>query len=333
MRTEVKMLRILSSLALACVLAIAATAQTDNPKVSGGERDAAQKIEKAAGAQAKLDAAANFVKKYPQSALRRQIAESIAQVIAQTTDASAKGKLAQTFLGIFNQPDEASLVTLALLTAYMNTGQTQDAMRLGAEWLAKNPDDIAVLQNLTIMASGEAIKGNNTFITQGREYGAKAIALVEADRMPSWFEAAKWPEYKKQALVSLYREMGILAFKAGETAAAIPFFEKAIEHGTIDGAIYLLLTDLHNDVYERAAKAVTTTPSAEYQAAKQKAEAALDRVIESAAQAIAFTDGKPEFAQANAALRERLTPYYKYRHNSSTDGMEQLIEKYKKRPQ
>src|SRR6185436_13982106 len=154
------------------------------------------------------------------------------------------------------------------LTAYMNTGQTQDAMRLGAEWLAKNPDDIAVLQNLTIMASGEAIKGNNTFITQGREYGAKAIALVEADRMPSWFDAAKWPEFKKQALVSLYREMGILAFKAGETAAAIPLFEKAIEHGTIDAAVYLLLTDLHNDVYERAAKAVTTAPSAEYQAAK-----------------------------------------------------------------
>jgi nucleoid-associated protein YejK len=61
----------------------------------------------------------------------------------------------------------------------------------------------------------------------------------------------------------------------------------------------------------------------------QQAEAALDRVIESYARAIAFTDGKAEFAQANSAFRERLAPYYKYRHKS-TDGMQQLIDKYKK---
>ena len=327
------MFRIFSAFTLACLFAVAAAAQPDKSKVTGGERDAAQKIDKATGAQAKLSAAADFVKKYPQSSLRRQIAESIAQVIAQTSDHQAKATLAQTFLGIFNQPEEAQLVTLALLTSYMNTGQTQDAMRLGAEWLVKNPDDIAVLQNLTILASGEAIKGNNAFIKQGREYGAKAIALAESDRIPAGYDAAKWPELKKEALVSLYRETGILAFKAGDTTAAIPLFEKAIELGTADAAIYLLLTDLHNDVYETAAKAAMTAPSAEKQAATQKAETALDRVIDSAARAIGFTDGKPEFAQANAALRERLTPYYKYRHNNSTEGMAQLIEKYKKPPQ
>jgi hypothetical protein len=65
-------------------------------------------------------------------------------------------------------------------------------------------------------------------------------------------------------------------------------------------------------------------------AATQKAEAALDRVIDAYARAIAFTDGKTEFAQANAAFRERIGPYYKYRHKGSTDGMQQLIDKYKK---
>jgi type III secretion system FlhB-like substrate exporter len=329
------MFRILSALALACALSGAAVAQDDKakqeaPKVSGGERDAAQKIEKAKGTEAKLQQAVAFVKKYPESPLRRRIAEALAQEIAATTDQQAKGSLAQTFLEIFNKPEEAPLVTATLLNSYINTGQTQDAMTLGAKWLAEHPDDITVMQNLTILASAQAIKGNNAFVAQGRDYGAKAIALLEADKMPAGFDAAKWPDFKKQALVSLYRETGVIALKSGDNAAALPLLEKAIALGTNDAAVYFIVSDLHNDIYEDAAKSAIVASAADKPAATQKAEAALDRVIESYARAIAFTDGKADFAQANAAFRERMTPYYKYRHKNSTDGMQQLIDKYKK---
>ena len=328
------MFRILSALALACALAAAASAQDkpkqDAPKVSGGEREAAQKIEKAKGTEAKLQAAAAFLKKYPQSPLRGQIADGIAREIAETADQQAKGSLAQAFLDIFNLPEEAPLVTASLLNSYINTGQTQDAMTLGTKWLADHPDDISVMQNLTILASGQAIKGNNAFVAQGRDYGAKAIALLEGDKMPAGADAAKWPDFKKQALLSLYRETGILAFKSNDNAAALPLLEKAVELGTNDAAIYFLVSDLNNDIYEQSAKAAMVAPAADKPAAKQKAEAALDRVIDSYARAIAFTEGKAEFAQANAAFRERIGPYYKYRHKGSTDGMQQLIDKYKK---
>ncbi|HEX8292655.1 MAG TPA: hypothetical protein VF570_12915 [Pyrinomonadaceae bacterium] len=326
--------RILSALALACALAAAAAAQDkpkqDAPKISGGEREAAQKIEKAKGAEARLQAAAAFVKKYPQSPLRGQIAEGIAREISETADQQAKGALAQAFLDIFNLPGEAPLVTASLLNSYINTGQTQEAMTLGTKWLADHPEDIAVMHNLTILASGQAIKGNNAFTAQGREFGAKAIALLEADKMPAGYDAAKWPDFKRQTLVSLYREAGILAYKANDNAAALPLLEKAVELGTSDAAIYFLTSDLLNDVYEMRAKESMAAPAADKPAAKQKAEAALDRVIDSYARAIAFTEGKAEFAQANAAFRERLAPYYKYRHKNSTDGMQQLIDKYRK---
>ncbi len=328
------MFRILSALALACALAAGAAAQEkpkqDAPKVSGGERDAAQKIEKAKGAEAKLQLAAAFVKKYPQSPLRPQIADGIAREIEATTDQPARASLAQTFLEIFNLPEEAQLVTGMLLSSYINTGQTQDAMTLGTQWLAKHPDDIPVMRNLTILASGQAIQGNNAFSAQGRDYGAKAIALIEADKMPAGFDAAKWPEYKREALVSLYRETGVLAYKAGDNAAAITLMEKAIELNSPDAAIYLLLGDLYNANYEESAKTAIVASAANKPAATQKAEADLDRVIDAYARAIAFTEGKPDFAQANAAIRERLTPYYKYRHKNSTDGMQQLIDKFKK---
>jgi hypothetical protein len=328
------MFRILSALALACALACAAVAQEkkEEPKVSGGERDAAQKVEKAKGTEAKLQQAAAFVKKYPQSPLRAQLAESIAREIAATEDAQAKGSLAQTYLEIFNLPAEAPLVTASLLNSYINTGQAQEAIDLGTKWLAQHPDDISVMQNLTILASGQAIKGNNAYVAQGRDYGAKAIALLEADKMPAGYDAAKWPDFRKQALVSLYRETGVLAFKAGDNAAAIPLLEKAIELGSQDAAIYFLVSDLNNEAYEYQAKSHMIAPAAEKEAAKKKAEAALDRVIESYARAIAFTEGRAEFAQANAAFRERLAPYYKYR-KGSTEGMQQLIDKYKKSSQ
>src|ERR1044072_8592475 len=240
------MFRILSALALACALAVAAVAQdkkADGPKVSGGEKDAAQKIEKAKGTEAKLQLAAAFVKKYPQSPLRAQIADQLAGEIRDTTDEQVKGSLAQTFLDIFNLPEEAPLVTPSLLASYIKTEQTQEAMTLGAQWLAKHPDDIEVLLNLTIAATAATIKGNNAFIQLGRGYGAKAIELLEADKMPAGWDAAKWPEFRKSSLVTLYSETGVLAHLSGNKVAARPLLEKAAVLRSPDPSVYLLLAD------------------------------------------------------------------------------------------
>ena len=99
--------RILSACALACLCALAGAvpaaaqgnqAKPADVKVSGGERDAAAKIEKAKGTEARLQAASEFVKKYPKSSLRPQIAQKIADEIAGTQDAQLKISLAQTYL-------------------------------------------------------------------------------------------------------------------------------------------------------------------------------------------------------------------------------------------
>ena len=328
--------RILSAAALACALAAGAAAAQDDkskqaaaPKVSGGEREAAQKIEKAKGTEAKLQAAAALVKKYPQSPLRAQAAEMIAAEIGATTDPQAKASLAQAFLDIFNQPDEARYVTGSLLSAYINTGQTQEALKLGNEWLAKHPEDVRTMQDLTILAASEAIKGNNAFMQQGRDLGARAIALLEADKMPEGLDAAKWPEFKKATLASLYRETGVLAFKGDDKAAALPLLEKAIAHGTADPGVYLIVSDIYNNEYELRAKEYQVAAPAERAAAMKRAEEQLDKVIDTYARTIAVTEGNAQYQQANAFLRQGLESYYKYRHKK-TDGMQQLIDKYKK---
>jgi tetratricopeptide (TPR) repeat protein len=327
--------RILSAFALVCALACGVAAQGDKgaqgpAKVSGGEKDAAAKIEKAKGTEAKLQAAAGFVKKYPQSALRKQVADALAQAIADETDPQTKVSLAQTFMDIFNQPEEAQLVNASLLSGYINTGQTPEAIKLGTDWLAKHPDDIGIMQNLAILASNEAIKGNTSFAAQGRQYGVKAVELLEADKMPEGFDAAKWPEFKSTTLVTLYRALGVLLYKAGDSAAALPQLEKAAALKSTDPGVYLLLSELNNDAYEMRAKEYNVAPAAQKAAAMEKVNVALVKVIESYAQAIAITEGNAQYAPVNAAIKQDYEKYYRFRHKNSTDGMQQLIDKYKK---
>jgi hypothetical protein len=325
--------RILSACALACALALGTAAQEKGQqpgaKVSGGERDAAAKIEKATGTEARLQAAAAFVKKYPQSSLRKQVAESLAREISATTDAKQALSLAQTYQEIFNLPDEAQQVNGTLLNAYINTGQVEDAMKLGTGWLAQHPDDIPTLQNLTILASAQAIGGKTAYAAQGRQYGAKAIEMLEADKMPAGFDAAKWPDYKKAALVSLYRETGVLAHLAGDRAAARPLLEKAATLRSRDPGIYLVLAGYAADDYDMRSKEYTVAPAAQKPAALKTAEAALDSLIEAYARAVAMTDGNAQYQTANAAIREDLEKNYKFRHKNSADGLQQLIDKYK----
>lgn len=336
--------RILSACALACACVMGAgvfaAAQESKGtqaevKVSGGERDAAAKIDKAKGTEAKLQAASEFVKKYPNSALRPRIARSLADEIAATSDAQTKISLGQAYLDIFNKPEEAQYINTTLLNTYINSGKTDEAMKAGTVWLQQHPDDIQTMQNLTILAAGAAIRGDNTYAAQGRQYGAQAIAMLEADKMPAGADATRWADFKKTALVSLYRETGMIAYKTGDTAAAIPLLQKAADLNSPDPGVYFVLSDLMNDRYEALAKEYKVTPPAQQPAKLKDVQAALDQVIETYARAIAFSDGStnPQLQQANAAFRQSLEQYYKFRHNNSTEGMQQLIDKYKKSSQ
>src|SRR5947209_12290061 len=156
---------------------------------------------------------------------------------------STKISLAQAYLDIFNQPEEKQYVNASLMDAYINAGRTVEAMKMGTDWLQQHPDDIPTMQNLTILASAAAIHGDSTYIAQGRQYRAKAIEMLEADKMPAGADAAKWAAYKQAALVSLYRETGILAFKANDKASALPLLEKAAALRSREPGLYLSLTE------------------------------------------------------------------------------------------
>jgi tetratricopeptide (TPR) repeat protein len=331
-------LRILAACALACAfvfgVAPSVSAQGDKSKpaevkVSGGERDAAVKVDKAKGAEAKLQAASEFVKKYPNSSLRPKIAKAVADEVAATSDDQLKISLAETYLGFFNEPSEAALVNDALLNAYINGGHTDEAFKMGGARLAKNTDDVDLLRGLTIIASNETIKGNNTYAAQGLQYGTKAIELLEADKRPEGVDDAKWASYKAEALPALYRATGIIAYKTNDHATAMARFTKAADMKINDPAVYIIMSELAFDEFDLRNKEFNVASAADKPAALKRRDDAIDRVIESYAHAVAVTDGQEPFKPANTGLREDLEKFYRNRHNNSTQGMQQLIDKYK----
>ena len=57
--------------------------------------------------------------------------------------------------------------------------------------------------------------------------------------------------------------------------------------------------------------------------------ASLDLVIDAYAHMIALAEGNERMASVRQQYLQDLEAYYKYRHHNSTEGMQQLIDKYK----
>jgi hypothetical protein len=340
--------RILSACALAacvCVLAgatgvaarpRASAAAQDNQgkqpdlKISGGERDAADKINKAKGAEAKLQAASEFVKKYPKSALRPRIAEAVAAEINGTQDNQLRISLGETYVAIFNEPGEAEHVRGTLLATYLDAEQAEQAFKAAPAWLEKHPEDVDSYRRLAILGSNAAIRGDDKYVAQARQYGEKAVELIEADKKPADVDAAKWADYKAKMLPGLYRETGILALRTGEKAAARARLEKAVALNTPDPSAYALVGQFADEEYTGLVNEYKIASGPSKDAAFKKAQAQLDKVIELYAQAVALTEGRPEYQPLKGQVMPALEDYYKFRHNGSTDGLQQLIDKYKK---
>ena len=326
--------RILSAFALVCALACAAAAQDDKggqPKVSGGEKDAAQKIEKAKGAEAKLQAASEFVKKYPKSTLRQRIAEAVSNEILSTQDAAQKAALIETYVAFFSEPAETEPVNAALLSAYIDADRAADAFKLASTWMARHPEDFDTMRRLAAVGSNAAIRGDSAYVEDARKYGAQALELIEADKKPADVDAQKWAEYKAKFLPGLYREVGILSLRTGDNAAGRARLEKAIALNTDDPSVYAIVGQMNDEEYTQLVSAYKAAPAgAARDAALKKAEAQLDKVIDLYARAVGLAQGRTEYETLRTQVMPALTDYYKFRHNNSDAGLQQLVDKYKR---
>ncbi|HUE81127.1 MAG TPA: hypothetical protein VMM84_03355 [Pyrinomonadaceae bacterium] len=299
------------------------------PKLSEEEAKAATDINNAPDARAKLTAATEFLKKYPKSEAREQVAGYIATQVAQVPDAATKLTLAEEFQRVFTEDSEIQFIRPVLIEAYLNAKRVDDAFNVGTTALARDPENIHVLIQLTFAGTEEAKRQNAKYVTQALQYGQKAIGLIEGDKRPPRVDEAAWGNYKA-LLGQLYQQTGALELISGKPGEAKGRLEKAIQFDPKEPSSYVLLGYVINDEYINLATNYKAMPEGDEKAATmKKIEGMMDNMIDLYARAVGLATGRPEYQSLIQQVMPDLTSYYKYRHNQSTDGLQQLIDKYK----
>lgn len=330
MKTRLKLL----ITALLIVTAVSsAMAQGEQPKVSADEQKMAQAVLALPDPTGRLKSAADFVKKYPKSSLRVQVARGLVNQIGDVTDAGQKVNLAQAFQGIFTDAAELDMIMPVLLEALGQAKRPDEAFAKGSEFLAKNPDSLLALIQLLSIGTDEAKIKNTKFVDQSLQYGTHAIQLIETDKKPSAMDAASWPKFKSNVLPSLYQSIGLLSLIKGDRAKARASYGKASELAPSDPFNYLMLGAVLDQEYNDTAKRYQSMPAGPAKDAERgKVLAAMDAVIDAHAHMLALSEGNQTLQEARKQVLQDFETYYKYRHNNSTDGMQQLIDKYKVAP-
>jgi hypothetical protein len=299
--------------------------------VAEGEQKAMAQIAAAPDAAAKLQAASEFIKKYPKSTLRPKVVTFLAQETNKTTDATQRATQLENLLNTFKEPADLDVIQPILIDAYVKAERFDDAFRVASTYLTKNSNDLAVLAQVSLVGVEQAKKNNSKFVQASQQYGSKAIELIESGKKPESFDDAKWSEYQTRWLPVLYQSLAMLSFISGDKAGARAKIDKALALNNADPFSHALLGEVIDDEYQQLAekyKLVAAGPMRD--TVLKQALAKMDEEIDILAHAVALSEGNPALQPLHDRELQNLQTYYKYRHNGSADGLQQLIDKYKK---
>lgn len=300
------------------------------PQVSDGERQAALKIQSATDPPAKLQAAEEFIKKHPKSKLRPQVATHIAAEVSRAQDVNQKISLGESFLTVFNEPTELDLINPLLTDAYFKAGRFDDALRTASTWVEKNPDDLSAITMMALIGTEQVKRNKREHIERARQYGNKAIEIIEANQRGK-LDEVQWNEYKTKWLPYLYQSMGIVSLVSNNGADAQVKLEKAAQLNSSDPFTFYLLGQVLNESYQRMAQNYKSMPEGPGREQVLKdAQAQMDKIIVLYAKTVALAEGNTQYKQLHDQTLLDLQTYYKYRHKDSTDGLRELIDKHKK---
>ncbi|HXT64631.1 MAG TPA: hypothetical protein VN696_16440 [Pyrinomonadaceae bacterium] len=309
---------------------VSAQPQGGRPNLSPEEQNLVRAIMSATDPAAKMKAVAELIQKHPKTTIRPRVAQMTADQIAAITDPKQKLAFAQQYETIFTEPSEKEIIGPVLIRAYGDDNQPDAAFTAGAAFLEQHPDSLPVLVSLLALGTSEVKKHNGKYLEPSIQYGTKAAALFEADQKPAGFDDARWKTYKESTLPGVHQSLGLLYFAGGKPAEAKEHYLKSAQLAPSDPFNFVMLAALYNQDYQTAAKHYQAMPAGPPREEElKKTQAMLDQVIDAYAHAVALAEGNAALAQIRQQYLGDLETYYKYRHGGSTDGMQQLIDKYK----
>lgn len=201
------------------------------------------------------------------------------------------------------------------------------AFEMGKAVLADEPENLKVLIDLAY--AGYASK-SATYNTETLAYAKKAIQLIESGKTQD-----NWNPYtsKDEALGYLYNAIGSLTVQkdAAEGLTALikaAQFEGKIKkgpftYGTIAGAYEAGPYAKLSADYKAKFEGKDETP--ESKLALENINQVVDRMIDAYARAVALAGNDPANQAAKKEWMDSLSTWYKYRHNQTDAGMNELL--------
>lgn len=293
------------------------------------EAEALSAITLATNPSTKLAAAEEFVARFPNSASRLKAAELVAAEIMKVRNGTVAIRLVERAQSIFTTAEEREIFNPVALEAYATGNRPNDAFKLAAELLAKNPDDLETLVQMTRAGAEEVKKRNREHVDVSLQYALKTIALIEAGKKPSQLSAEEWAMHKEN-LGQFYQDAAILYLGKNEVAEAKVQLTKATTIRPHDPANFALLGRVLRADYLKQMEEYEKLPEGKPKQERLKQiDLLLDPIIETYARATGLALGRPEFQTLMQQVVPDLTNYYKYRNKQSTKGLQELINKYR----
>jgi tetratricopeptide (TPR) repeat protein len=217
----------------------------------------------------------------------------------------------------------------------MAAGRLTDMERLAREALAEKPDDVdfAVLVAYAARRQLTASPPDYTHAAAAAEFSQRAIALLEAGKLPTVYDRATWS--RDRTLAWLHETLAILDAREDRTDAALAHYREATRLDPSGPAGFLGCGSLHQRKYLEAVGRFQAFSEDDRRepARKPEVKAALDQVdreadlvIECWVPFLALTPNRPEWADTRQSVRKVLGELYAYRHPDTPGGLDRLIE-------
>lgn len=213
-----------------------------------------------------------------------------------------------------------------------------EGYRVGKQVLADEPENLAALIHLGYggyLATTEA--KNESFNPDARGYAKKAIQLLEAGKVPP-----DWKPFKSKddTLAYLYYTLAFFNLRTAPDQAIEPLIKAAqfeSDRKKTPSTYYFLAASYESGPYKTLAAAYQTTfagkpETPESKSALEKLNVIIDRMIDAYARAIAAAGNDPANAQNKAQWLAKVTEFYKFRHEGSDAGLNDLIASVLSRP-
>jgi len=319
----------LTVLMIFCQSAIAQeNSQKDAPKVSEKEANLAKKLQEGTDVAAKMKLAEKFVKEFPNSPIREQVARYIAGQMSNVKDAAQKTALMDNYAKIFAKTGETDFIAPYRIEALARANRYDEAVQLGSDYFTRVKDDLDTRLFLTIEGTNQVRAGNTKYAAQTKDFAVKAVEIIESGQKPAELDDENWKKAQTDWIAQFYQSLGFLE-SAANGKQAFTYFEKAVKVNPKDVNSWAMMGFITNQNYQDLAKKYVIAEGAEQEKLRKEAEVELDKVIDFYARVVAMTDGDAAQANLNTQIRGDLESYYKYRHKNSTDGLQALIDKYK----